>query len=253
MQQPLHATTAAKRNNNNTNNWHNKQATNTHTHTQTCMHKHIHNIHILLSESERRILLWNNPQRQICAIFTTGSARPLTLPHVRPSVLPLRHLSLSRCVHVYLCGLASWLAKPQAHTHTHTYMWVFWWSQLPDASQQQQWKQQQQQQQQQWQQQLQTTYINRFNEIPVKPNSQQPGQVRAVSLSKIWLEAAAAASDRAPAAASAAATAARSKCQASERFLSEGVADGGTGSCELERAMEQPDRTLQKVKKSLRA
>lgn len=89
------------------------------THTQTCMHKHMHNIHILLSESERRILLWNNPQRQICAIFTTGSARPLTLPHL-PPVHPSFTASLSRCVHVYLCGLASWLAKPQVHTHTHT-------------------------------------------------------------------------------------------------------------------------------------
>lgn len=90
------------------------------THTQTCMHKHMHNIHILLSESERRILLWNNPQRQICAIFTTGSARPLTLPHL-PPVHPSFTASLSRCVHVYLCGLASWLAKPQVHTHTHEY------------------------------------------------------------------------------------------------------------------------------------
>lgn len=168
-------------------------------------------------------------------------------PPARPSFLYGISLSMCPCLFVWLGQLVS--QAPSTHTHTR----VFWWSQLPDASQQQQWKQQQQKQrqQQQWQQQLQTTYINRFNEIPVKPNSQQPGQVRAVSVSKIWLEAAA--SDRAPAAASAAAAAARSKCQASERFLSEGVADGGTGSSKLERAMEQADRTLQKVKKSLRA
>lgn len=175
-------------------------------------------------------------------------AYPSARPTVRPSFTASLSLSICPCLFVWLGQLVS--QAPSTHTHIR----VFWWSQLPDASQQQQWKQQQQQQQ--WQQQLQTTYINRFNEIPVKPNSQQPGQVRAVSMSKIWLEAAsAAASDRAPAAASAAATAtaARSKCQASERFLSEGVADGGTGSCELEKAMEQADRTLQKVKKSLRA
>lgn len=176
---------------------------------------------------------------------------PPAYPSSRPSLL--YGISLSLDVSMFIC--VAWpVGQPSPkHTQTHTLIRVFWWSQLPDASQQQQWKQQQQKQrqQQQWQQQLQTTYINRFNEIPVKPNSQQPGQVRAVSMSKIWLEAAA--SDRASAAASAAATAARSKCQASERFLSEGVADCGTGSYELERAMEQADRTLQKVKKSLRA
>lgn len=92
------------------------------THTQTCMHKHMHNIHILLSESERRILLWNNPQRQICAIFTTGSARPLTLPHlppVHPSFTASLSLSMCPCLFVWLGQLVS--QAPSTHTHTHEY------------------------------------------------------------------------------------------------------------------------------------
>lgn len=129
MQQPhymqQHGNTAKA-----TNNWHNKQATNTYMHTHT-HHTHTYITFIYRLQSLSAEFCYEIIRNDKYARFLPSHPKP----HIHPASLCLP-LSLSLYIYIFLCLFLSmcpclfvWLGQlVSTHTHTHTlkHMRVFW-------------------------------------------------------------------------------------------------------------------------------